>query len=314
MNTTPPVNADTPPIRPPRGAVHRVAVASAAALVVIGVATGGWMWSQHRQAASQAPVAVGPAAVASTAPASAAPLPATPVIQHPIERLASAAPSSEALPLLDQADAVVTRGLTELLGTGPAMRMLQLDGFVRRVVATVDNLDRAHASARLWPVLPIEGRFTVQRDGNAEFIAPANSTRYAAFVRLVESVDTARAAALYVKLYPLFQQAYQDLGYPQGYFNDRLVEVIDRLLATPEPAGPIAVRLTDVKGPIASQRPWVRYEFVDPALQALPAGSKMLLRMGPDNERRLKATLVQWRSAITGERAGAGAVSAPRRP
>lgn len=287
-------------------------MAGATALVVIGVATGGWMWWQHRQVAPPASVEAEPAAVASAVAANPAPLPATPAIQHPIERLAPAAPSSQALPLLDQADAVVTRDLTELLGTGPAMRMLQLDGFVRRVVATVDNLGRAHASARMWPVLPVEGRFTVQRDGDAEVIAPANSARYAAFVRLVESVDTARAVALYVKLYPLFQQAYQDLGYPQGYFNDRLVEVIDSLLATPEPAGPIAVHLTDVKGPIASQRPWLRYEFVDPTLQALPAGSKMLLRMGPDNERRLKARLVQWRSAITGERAGA--VSAPRRP
>ena len=117
-----------------------------------------------------------------------------------------------------------------------------------------------------------------------------------------------------MKLYPLFQQAYQNLGDPQGYFNDRLLEVIDRLLTTPEPAGPIAVRLIDVKGPIASQRPWVRYEFVDPALQALPAGSRVPLRMGSDNERRLAARPVQWRSAITGEWAGAGEVSVPRRP
>ena len=117
-----------------------------------------------------------------------------------------------------------------------------------------------------------------------------------------------------MKPYPLFQQACQDLGDSQGYFNDRLVEVIDRLLATPEPAEPLAVRLTDVKGSIASQRPSVRNEFVDPALQALPAGSRVPLRMGSDNERRLAARPVQWRSAITGEWAGAGEVSVPRRP
>ena len=53
----------------------------------------------------------------------------------------------------------------------------------------------------------------------------------------MESVDTGRLAALYVRFYPLFQQAYRDLGYPNGYFNDRLVEVIDHLLVTPEIAG-----------------------------------------------------------------------------
>jgi hypothetical protein len=107
-----------------------------------------------------------------------------------------------------------------------------------------------------------------------------------------------------MRLYPLFQQSYQELGYPRGYFNDRLVEVIDQLLATPEPVGPLAVHLTEVKGPITSDRPWVRYEFADPALQALPAGSKMLLRMGPDNARRLKAKLAELRAAITRAPAG----------
>ena len=53
-----------------------------------------------------------------------------------------------------------------------------------------------------------------------------------------------------------------------------------------------------MKGPISSDRPWVRYEFADPALEALPAGSKMLLRMGPENARRLKAKLAELRSAI----------------
>ena len=112
-------------------------------------------------------------------------------------------------------------------------------------------------------------------------------------------LDVARAAALYVQWYPMFQQAYRELGYPQGYFNDRMVAVIDRLLATPEPAPPLTVRLTEVKGPIASERPWVRYEFADPALEALPAGSKMLLRMGPEQAQRLKGKLAAFRAAIT---------------
>lgn len=305
MDPTPPDPTDTPPIRPPQGGVHRVAVASAASLVAIGIATGGFVWWQHRQAGPGVSTSAESMARATAAPASLAPPPpTTPAIQHPIERVAAAPPTTQALPPLDQSDATVSRDLAELLGTGPAIRLLQLDGFVRRIVATIDNLDRAHAAARLWPVVPVEGRFTVQRDGETEYIAPANSARYAALVGLVESVDTARAAALYMKLYPLFQQAYQELGYPHGYFNDRLVEVIDRLLATPEPTGPLAVRLTDVKGPVASQPPWVRYEYVDPALQALPAGSKMLLRMGPDNARRLKARLAQWRAAITHAPAG----------
>ena len=197
------------------------------------------------------------------------------------------------------ADAALRRALATLVGQAAMLSMLQTDDFAHRVVATVDNLDRAHAAPRLWPVVPSPGRFgTVRAGDGSEQIAPANASRYGAFVAFVESVDTARAAAFYVRWYPRFQQAYRELGYPQGYFNDRLVEVIDRLLATPDTGQPLAVRLTDVKGPIAPERPWVRYEFADPALESLPAGSKMLLRMSHDQRQRLKGKLTAFRAAI----------------
>ena len=66
-----------------------------------------------------------------------------------------------------------------------------------------------------------------------DVINPDNSQRYVALVLLAESVDAAAVAAAYRRMYPLFQQAYEELGYPGRYFNDRLVEVIDHLLATP---------------------------------------------------------------------------------
>ena len=50
----------------------------------------------------------------------------------------------------------------------------------------------------------------------------------------MQAVDTGRLIAVYVRYYPLFQQAFRDLGYPNGHFNDRVVEVIDDLLAAPE--------------------------------------------------------------------------------
>ena len=73
-------------------------------------------------------------------------------------------------------------------------------------------------------------------------IGARNGERYAPFVRFVDGIDARRAVALYLRVYPLLQQAYEDLGYPGKYFNDRVVEVIDNLLATPTPAGPIAVK------------------------------------------------------------------------
>lgn len=231
-------------------------------------------------------------------PLAAAPAASEPAIRHPVEALATQAQPA-ALPPLNQSDAHVRAALTGLLGSKAVLSFLQTDDFARRMVATVDNLARSHAAPRLWPVNPAPGRFGTDRAGNNSVIGAANAKRYTAFVSFVESVDTGKAVALYVQLYPLFQQAYEELGYPRQYFNDRLVQVIDQLLRTPEPAGPLAVQRVEVKGEHKAAQPWVHYEFVDPELEALSPGQKLLLRVGPANARRLKAKLAEVRRHIT---------------
>lgn len=270
------------------------------ALIVVLLGVGGWFWWQRQAVpvfdipAPQQPVAVAPPA------ALPAPAASPPAIKHPIEAMAAASAPEDMppLPALENSDAHVRSALGDLLGRKGVLSWLQTEAFARNVVATVDNLTREHAAPRLWPVNPTEGRFTVSKDGDKQRISIDNRDRYTPFVRFVESVDPHRAAVLYAQLYPLFQQAYEELGYPGRYFNDRLVEVIDHLLATPEFEQAPEVRLTEVRGPVKPARPWVRYEFVDPALQSLSSGQKMMLRMGPVNARRLKAKLREFRQEL----------------
>lgn len=269
--------------------MSRLSYGLTAVSIVAALGAGTWYWLDQ-SAAPKAPPPAAPA-VAVKPPAPPAPPPG-PKIAHPIE---AAAPV--ALPALAESDAFVSEALVALLGNKAVLSLLQTDGFIRRVVATVDNLSRSHAAPRLWPVNPMPGRFSVTPDN---IIKPNNDERYTPFVLLVESVDPARAVALYVRLYPLFQRAYVELGYPDGYFNDRLVEVIDTLLATPIPLGPRKVELTQIRGEIKSERPWVRYQFSDPALEGLSSGQKMLLRSGAVNQRRLKAKLTEFRALVAG--------------
>ena len=276
-------------------------------LVVLAGAGGAWWWQQAQApvvtpaatpaAASAPPVAVEPPALPASEPASGP--------QNPVEALA---PPDAALPTLAGSDDPIARALGDLLGARDMAAFLQMDGLVRRVVATVDNLGREHTPARLWPVNPTPERFAVVGSGPVQTIGLDNAARYGALVRWIESVDMERAVALYARLYPLFQQAYEELGYPGRYFNDRLVAVIDHLLQAPEPASPVAVKLTEVKGDVPSTRPWVRYEFADPQLQSLSSGQKIMVRVGLENERRLKARLKALRALVA---TGAAAKAKP---
>ncbi len=280
--------------------MKRKTIVRLALLALLGLlAAGGyWLWQQQKPTLNPVSLAgTDPAPAAASEPVPA-PARAEPAIAHPLEPASGASPAPRPLPAADKADAYVSAALVDLLGRKAVLTFLSTDRFAARLVATVDNLDRPHAAARLWPVNPTAARFVTEPAADGTQIGTRNAARYAPVVQFIASIDAARAVALYRQIYPLIQPAYEELGYPGKYFNDRLVQVIDHLLQTPEPAGPVKVRLTEVKGPLASATPWLRYEYADPTLEARSAGQKMLLRVGPDNARQLKAKLAEVRGLI----------------
>jgi hypothetical protein len=226
-------------------------------------------------------------APASAPPAPQPPPPAAtqPAIQHPVP--GAAAGAAGPLPALNESDGAVKDALSGLLG-GNALQYLVPEDIIRHIVVTVDNLPRQKLAVTKRPVVPAAGAFLVQGDELHATLDPKNFARYDAMVNVIRQLDMQRVADVYFRLYPLFQGAYQDLGYPTGYFNDRLVQVIDSLLATPQ-----------LTGPIDLSRPNVMYTFADPTLEARPAGQKLLLRMGPDNAAVIKAKLTELRAIVT---------------
>jgi hypothetical protein len=231
---------------------------------------------------SPAPAAPPPQPAVAPQPAA----PPAPAIQHPIP--STAEQQQAPLPPLDQSDPVVRDSLTGLLGKPAVAKFLVPHEVIRDFVVTVDNLPRKKVAAELRPLRPTGGDTAVDTQASQTTLSEQNYARYAPLMQVVSSVDPKALATIYFRLYPLFQQAYENLGYPGKYFNDRLVLAIDSMLATP-----------DVSGPISLVRPKVFYQFSDPKLEALPAGQKLLIRMGPQNASVIKQKLQQFRAAIT---------------
>jgi len=247
--------------------------AVAAMLALIG----GWYWYSTRGSAPEP----------APTPVANAPAPAEPAIQHPLPAGSEAA----ALPALNDSDALVHDSLAGVLGRESVEQLLVPQNLVRHIVVTVDNLPRKKVAVELRPLKATAGQTQVAAQGDIVTLSPDNFARYAPLMRVLEKTDVKALALVYERLYPLFQQAYEDLGYPGKYFNDRLVEVIDHLLQTPEPAGPL--QLT---------QPKVFYEYADADLESRSAGQKLLLRMGPANERIIKTKLRELRAEILTKR------------
>jgi hypothetical protein len=232
-------------------------------------------------------------------PASAIPTPPSkPAVQYPVENIhGSSKPlpyfRTFPLPSLDDSDFVARDAIDAILDNSAFVRLLVPDAVIRHIVATVDSLPRKVLAERIRPIEPVTGLFVVESDAQGTAISRANSDRYATYVRAAESIDNERLVEFYVRLYPLFQQAYVELGHPGGYFNDRLIGVIDDLLDAPELSAPVHVYQAKVL-----------YEFIDPELEGISAGQKILIRVGIENELRLKAKLRSIRAMLTTGSAG----------
>ena len=253
-------------------------------LLALGAGVALWYyWSQMSEVT--VPVAAEPEPAAAKPPPTIGPLhPVAPAQPEP-------GPQPELVPLppLGESDEYFRLGLVDLFGA-PLQTWLADSGIIQRVVATVDNLPRSHVAERIRPLGNLQDSFLVDsQDASGDYwINTDNYHRYDLLIDLALSADVNDVADLYRRFYPLFQTAYVDLGYPDGYFNDRLVEVIDHLLETPE-----------VDGRIALVRPHVLYEYQDPDLEAMSSGQKLMLRMGSDNAARVKARLSEFRTLIT---------------
>jgi len=216
---------------------------------------------------------------------------ALPEVIYPVPQ-AEPMPSLAAKPVppLQESDGVMHESLADLLSKKRFIELFTPKDFVYRVVATVDNLPRKNVATRLLPLKVPAGQFVTKGGGEVVSLSPANYARYKTYVNIARSADAKQLVATYVHFYPLFQEAYQELGYPNKQFNDRLVEVIDNLLETP-----------DVGTPVKLVRPKVMYEFDDPELEDLSAGQKLLVRMGPQNAAVLKAKLREIRRELVAE-------------
>ncbi|MDF4004555.1 DUF3014 domain-containing protein [Luteibacter sp. PPL552] len=250
-------------------------------LVVAIVAVVGVFVYREKQARDAAQPLPMPPAASSTATVAST---VADVPRHPIDTPAGA--STAALPSLGQSDEAVLAALLALSGDGALKSLLRPEAIVSRMVATIDALPRHTIGMNVLPLRTPTGTFQVQTDDGMLVESSRNFARYDTYMYVADRVSPQAAAAWYKRNYPLFQQAYRDLG-TGGYFNDRLVEVIDHLLEAPELKGALQL-LPEKDG----------YTYANPAYEQLSAGQKFMVRVGPVNEAKLKEKLRALREAV----------------
>ncbi len=190
-------------------------------------------------------------------------------------------------PTMEQSDENIKTTLRKSGLKDSLFRLVLLENFIQRLVATIDNLPEKRLPRAHSPLAPPKERFVTAGVSETPRISSKNAARYDRHVQLLETLDRDLVLKTYVYLYPLFQSAYEQLGYRNAYFNDRLVYVIDHLLQTPQPVEPILLA-----------QPSVLYIYADPLLERLSSGQKILLRIGSKHRQKVMSILNGYRERL----------------
>lgn len=282
-------------------------------LLVLGAGAAFWFYQQS-QSADPPQAAIEPSVSptlpldlgqAEPEPESAPPESSPEVAGDSAEEMAlDEEPAPEPLPPLTRSDAEASAVAASLIGEDAVLRYVVSEAMIARTVATIDSLGSRQVPANVMAIQPPPTEFTAEPDEWPDRLildeagdpvdqftsSEANHARYTPYVELLEAMDTQEAMDAYAQYQPLFQEAFAQLGYGAVRFEDRLVSVIDELLATPE-----------VDEPVQLKKPEAFYLYVDGDLEALTAGQKILIRMGPENASRVKAKLREFRQVLSQE-------------
>lgn len=237
----------------------------ALAVVVLAAITVGWLWLRSRESRDPGPAALADSTAVDT----------------------SAAEEPFVLPTLGASDAVVRRLAEEVTSHPRLASWLVSDELIRRFVTAVVDLSRGSTPLPSLEMLIPDEPFSVQASQESLLVDPASYRRYDLLADVVASIDTEGAAEVYHRLLPLFREAYRELGVPDVEFEEVLARAMGNLLSVEVPDGPVEVR--EAVG---------RYDYVDERLQALTPAEKHVLRLGPENARRVQEKLRELSNAL----------------
>jgi hypothetical protein len=223
-----------------------------------------------------------------------APAPEPPIIfdslplpEEPPTALPEAPVLPPVLPALDGSDDLARRLIMELMPGRVPDRWLQSEDLVRLFVVIVDNVAEGLSPRRHLAFMAPKGKLEVIGTEEGLLLDLRSYERYDPVGDAFAALDPGVTAQVYRALGGLFQEAYLDLGYDERPFDRTFEKALHRLLAVPV-----------VEGEVPLQRGDKSVHFSDPDLEDLSQAEKHLLRMGPENTRKVQRALGGMAAAL----------------
>jgi hypothetical protein len=186
------------------------------------------------------------------------------------------------LPGLADSDGLMRELAATLSRHALLARLVAPRGVVRTAALAVIQVGDGKTPAQ--PLAPLRPDRRVEIAGGPSGpIDRGNYARWDSATQALLSIAAPDAAQVYVNVKPLFDEAYVELGHPDGDFDEAIVRAIRLLASTPDvSADPILLRRAGY------------FEHEDPVLRALKPVQKQLILLGDERRRQIMGWLTRF--------------------
>lgn len=208
--------------------------------------------------------------------------------ENTLPEMPAPSPEMPPLPPLNESDAALRKEALGITAHAEFYTWIAPDELIRRFVVVVDNLAVGNSPTRELEFMAPREKFSAVTNKTGQwFTSPKSFSRYNHMANLFNSLHVESCLVLLQRWYPLLQEAYVELGYPEREFREVLQMAVDELLATP----------TLKENPALVQRTG-RYEYKDPLIEGLSPARRQLLRMGSENVEVIKTKLSEFKTGL----------------
>ncbi len=159
---------------------------------------------------------------------------------------------------------------------------------IHKYILLINDLSQGQLIPRHRLFLQPAGKMKVKSDSQGLYLTENSYRRYDRLANAIDAIDVDRGLQLYISFKPLFDKVYKTFSYPAHY---RLDDIFLKAAAN-------VIKAPVIEGRVGLRKHSVKYKFADKKLESLTDVEKQMLRMGPENTRKIQAKLRELVQAL----------------
>ncbi len=190
-------------------------------------------------------------------------------------------PKEPVLAELDTSDEGFKAAVTEV--SNDLGDWFDIKDVIRKYIVLIHDVSQNKILFKHKRFLKMPKKNMVKKDGQGLYLTKEGYQRYDGFANALVAIDVKKGINLYLTFKPLFNKVYKTFSYPESYkLEDIFLKAASNIINAPIEEGRVGL----VKHTLF-------YKFSKRKLEKLNDVEKQMLRMGPENTKKIQAKLRQ---------------------